>query len=217
MNIVIDRFNKIKSIINESNQNKNINIIAVSKTVVMENILPLIKYGHQHFGENKVQEAEKKWFTQKKIYPDVKLHMLGKLQSNKAEQAAILFDYIHSLDSVKLANKLNNAEEKIKKKLKYFIQVNIGSESQKSGIRKEELSTFIEFLNNKTDLNIIGLMCIPPVNQSPDVFFDEMLKLNKLYGFKELSMGMSGDYIEAIKYEATYIRLGTSIFGARNT
>ncbi len=190
-------------------------IIAVSKTFKLDNILPLIDYGHLDFGENKVQEAIDKWTIIKNEKPELKLHMIGGLQTNKVKFAVKLFDYIHSVDSEKLAKKIADEEKKIKKKMKIFIQVNIGSENQKSGINKHDLKDFVFFCKNQK-LNVLGLMCIPPVNTDPVVYFEEMQKLNNNYGFSELSMGMSSDFMEAIKYNATFLRVGSSIFGQRS-
>ena len=190
-------------------------IIAVSKTFPIENILPLIEHGHLNYGENKVQEAIDKWSDIKPKYNQLKLHLIGRLQTNKVKFALKIFDYIHSLDSEKLATKISLEQKKIKKKPKLFIQVNIGNEEQKSGINKSQLNDFYDFCK-KLDLDIIGTMCIPPNDDSVEEYFSEMNKLNKELSFKELSMGMSGDYLEAIKYNATYVRVGSKIFGNRN-
>ena len=189
-------------------------IIAVSKTFPVENILPLIEHGHLHFGENKVQEAIDKWSDIKNDNHDIKLHLIGRLQTNKVRSALKIFDYIHSLDSEKLAIKIANEQEKEEKKPKIFIQVNLGNENQKSGINKEKLSDFNEFCKN-LNLDIIGTMCIPPNDYNTEKYFSEMSDLNKELNFKELSMGMSGDYLEAIGYNATYVRVGSKIFGNR--
>ncbi len=195
--------------------NKIPKIIAVSKTHNLENILPLIDYGHKDFGENKVQEALDKWSDIKSKNPNIKLHMLGKLQTNKVKFAIKLFDFIHSLDSEKLAKKISDEQKKNNKILKIFIQINIGDEEQKSGISKSKL---IEFYNycKEINLNIIGLMCLPPEKIDPLRYFKEMNNLNKLLNLDQLSMGMSADYVEAIKNSSTYLRIGTSIFGNRN-
>ena len=190
-------------------------IIAVSKTFPIENILPLIEYGHLNYGENKVQEAIDKWSDIKPKYNQLKLHLIGRLQTNKVKFALKIFDYIHSLDSEKLATKISLEQKKFEKKPKLFIQVNIGNEEQKSGINKSQLNDFYDFCK-KLDLDIIGTMCIPPNDDSVEEYFSEMNKLNKELSFKELSMGMSGDYLEAIKYNATYVRVGSKIFGNRN-
>ena len=189
-------------------------IIAVSKTFPLENILPLIDHGHLHYGENKVQEALDKWTDIKNQNKSIKLHLIGKLQSNKVKFALRVFDYIHSLDSEKLANKIADEQTKQGKKPKIFIQVNIGNEDQKSGINKERLGNFYKFCKN-LDLDIIGTMCIPPNDNKTEKYFFEMSKINQELNFKELSMGMSEDYLEAIKNKATYIRVGSKIFGSR--
>ena len=189
-------------------------IIAVSKTHAMTNILPLINHGHLDFGENKVQEAIDKWSDIKNKKNSIKLHLIGRLQTNKVKFALKIFDYIHSLDSEKLANKISDEQIKQGKKPKIFIQVNIGNEDQKSGINKERLDDFYKFCKN-LNLDIIGTMCIPPNNGNTEKFFFEMSKVNQKLNFKELSMGMSGDYLEAIKNSATYVRVGSKIFGSR--
>jgi len=203
--------NLIKS---KANDDKLPKIIAVSKTFPIESILPLIEYGHLHFGENKVQEAQGKWGDIIKKNYSVKLHLIGKLQTNKVKIALEVFDFIHSLDSEKLATKIAGEQEKHGKKPKIFIQVNIGAEEQKSGINKERLGDFYKFCKN-LDLDIIGTMCIPPNDGNTEKYFSEMNDINKELNFKELSMGMSGDYLEAIKNNATYVRLGSKIFGSR--
>ena len=207
--------NKIKS--NLSNLNKIIlpNIIAVSKTFKIDKILPLIDYGHLNFGENKVQEAVDKWTILKKERPNIQLHMIGRLQTNKVKFAVKLFDFIHSVDSAKLAKKIASEQIKINKRVKIFIQVNIGDENQKSGINKNELNDLVSY-SKMLDLNIIGLMCIPPVDVNPTNLFKEMSELNNSYNFQDLSMGMSSDYIDASRNNATYLRIGSSIFGARS-
>ena len=190
------------------------NIIAVSKTFPVSEILPLVNRQHVHFGENKVQEAMDKWTEIKSKYPNIRLHMIGKLQTNKVKFAVKLFDYIHSIDSEKLAKKISEEQKKINKNIKVFIQVNIGDEKQKSGIDKTKVSDLILYCK-KINLDIVGLMCLPPVNQDSSFYFNEMNLLNKSFGFFELSMGMSSDYIEASKNSATYVRIGSSIFGNR--
>ena len=196
------------------NHHKLPKIIAVSKTFPIENILPLIEHGHIHYGENKVQEALDKWSDIKKENDGIKLHLIGGLQRNKVKFALRLFDYIHSLDSEKLATKIADEQEKQGKRPKIFIQVNIGSEEQKSGINKEKLGDFYKFCKN-LNLDIIGIMCIPPNNKKTMNYFDEMNKINQKLNFKELSMGMSRDYLQAIQNSATYIRVGSKIFGNR--
>ena len=189
-------------------------IIAVSKTHPIENILPLIDHGHLHYGENKVQEALDKWTDIKNQNKDIKLHLIGRLQSNKVKFALKIFDYIHSVDSEKLATKIADEQTKQGKKPKIFIQVNIGNEDQKSGINKERLGDFYKFCKD-LNLDVIGTMCIPPNDQNTKKYFFEMNRINQELNFKELSMGMSGDYLEAVKNSATYVRVGSKIFGSR--
>ena len=193
----------------------NLKIIAVSKTFAIDQILPLIKHGHLHYGENKVQEAINKWSDVKLKYLDIKLHLIGKLQSNKTKLAVKLFDYIHSVDSEKIAKKIAEEELKQNKKVKIFIQVNIGDENQKSGIIKKNLNEFYSYCK-ELELDIIGLMCIPPANIDPKFFFQEMKLLTKKLDLPELSMGMSSDYLEAANNSATYLRIGSKIFGNRD-
>ena len=202
------------NIINLDTITKSPKIIAVSKTHPIASILPLINHGHLDFGENKVQEAIDKWSDIKNKKNSIKLHLIGRLQTNKVKFALKIFDYIHSLDSEKLANKISDEQIKQGKKPKIFIQVNIGNEDQKSGINKERLDDFYKFCKN-LNLDIIGTMCIPPNNGNTEKFFFEMSKVNQKLNFKELSMGMSGDYLEAIKNRATYVRVGSKIFGSR--
>ena len=216
MNTIIDRFEKIKSKISSLNPDKPVNIIAVSKTFTLDYIQPLINHGHLHFGENKVQEASAKWSNIKKEKKTLKLHMIGKLQTNKAKDAVKLFDYIHSLDSQKLADALAKHQISFKKKLNYFIQVNIGNEIQKSGIPVRELDPFYNYCKNEINLNIQGLMVIPPNDNNPEKYFKSLNELNKSLVLQDLSMGMSADYIEAVKHGATFIRVGSSIFGERS-
>ena len=196
------------------NHDKLPKIIAVSKTFSIDNILPLIDHGHLHYGENKVQEALDKWTDIKNQNNNIKLHLIGGLQSNKVKFALKIFDYIHSLDSEKLANKIADEQEKQGKKPKIFIQVNIGNEDQKSGIKKENLINFYNFCKN-LNLDIIGTMCIPPNDEKTAHYFFEMKQINQDLNFKELSMGMSGDYQEAIQNKATFVRIGSKIFGNR--
>ena len=212
---LLDIENNIKTHLTELNINNYPKIIAVSKTFKIENILPLIKHGHIDFGENKVQEAVEKWTEVKKSNPDIKLHMIGKLQTNKVKFAMQLFDYIHSVDSEKLAKKIANEQKKINKKIKIFLQVNIGNEDQKSGINKRDVNELVSFCK-ESDLNLIGLMCIPPLDKDPNNYFEEMKELNKSLGFDELSMGMSSDFLTAIKNLSTYVRIGSGIFGQRS-
>jgi len=192
------------------------NIIAVSKTFSVSEILPLVNRQHVHFGENKVQEAVEKWPKIKQDYKDIKLHMIGRLQTNKVKFAIPLFDYIHSLDSLKLAKKIYEEQNKIKKSLKIFIQVNIGNEDQKSGINEEYLEEFYNKCISEFNLDIVGLMCLPPNNSDSSDYFLKMKDLAKKHNLKELSMGMSNDYLEAVKYGATFVRVGSAIFGNRS-
>ena len=199
----------------KANHDKLPTIIAVSKTFPIENILPLIEHGHLHYGENKVQEALDKWTDIKNQNKNIKLHLIGRLQTNKVKFAIQIFDYIHSVDSEKLAIKIAEEQVKQEKKPRIFIQVNIGNEQQKSGINIEKLSDFFNFCKN-LNLDIIGTMCIPPNDGNVEKYFSEMNKINQELNFKELSMGMSGDYQDAIKNNATYVRVGSKIFGNRN-
>ena len=215
----INNLNIIKEQILEEIKKLNIdeklpNIIAVSKTFPIEKIEPLIKFDHIHFGENKVQEAVLKWSDIKIQNKNIKLHLVGKLQTNKTKQAIKLFDYIHSLDSIKLAKEISKEQKKINKKPKIFIQINIGNEQQKSGISKNEVVDFYQSCK-ELDLDIIGLMCLPPLDGDSNYYFSEMKMLNKKINLNELSMGMSEDYLIAIKHSSTFIRIGTKIFGTR--
>ena len=216
MNTIVERFEKIKLNIASVKSDKPINIIAVSKTFSLEHIQPLINHGHNHFGENKVQEALAKWSAQKKINRNLKLHMIGKLQSNKAKDAVKLFDYIHSVDNQKLADTLAKHQKNFNKNLKYFIQVNIGNEIQKSGISVGELDAFYNYCTNEINLKIIGLMVIPPLDDNTERYFKSLNQLNKSLALENLSMGMSSDYIEAIKNGSNFVRIGSSIFGPRS-
>jgi len=204
----------IKTYLNKLNITNNPNIVVVSKTFGINKILPLINHGHLDFGENKVQEALEKWTDIKKEKPKIKLHMIGKLQTNKVKFAVEIFDYIHSVDSKKLAKKIAEEQHKINKKIKIFLQVNIGNELQKSGSDKNEINSLASYCN-QIGLDLIGLMCIPPVNTNPEKYFQEMCTLNKVLNLKELSMGMSSDFLIAAKHSATFLRVGTSIFGDR--
>ena len=212
---LLDIENNIKVHMNELKFNNYPKIIAVSKTFKIDKILPLIEHGHIDYGENKVQEAVEKWTEIKKINSAIKLHMIGKLQTNKVKLAVQIFDYIHSVDSEKLARKIADEQSKINKNIKIFLQVNIGNEYQKSGINKDGTERLVSF-SKGLGLNVIGLMCIPPMNIDPEVYFVEMNKLKKDFGFDELSMGMSSDYVTAIKHLSTYVRIGSSIFGQRS-
>ena len=216
MNTIVDRFEKIKLNIASAKSNKPVNIIAVSKTFTLEHIKPLINHGHNHFGENKVQEALAKWTDQKKDNHNLKLHMIGKLQSNKAKDAVRLFDYIHSVDNQKLADALAKHQKNFNKSLKYFIQVNIGNEIQKSGIPVGELDAFYNYCTNEIDLKIIGLMVIPPLDDNTEKYFKSLNQLNKSLALENLSMGMSADYLKAIKNGSNFVRIGSSIFGPRS-
>ena len=211
---LLDIENNIKVQINKLNITNNPKIIAVSKTFKIDKILPLIEHGHINYGENKVQEAVEKWAEIKKTNSKLKLHMIGKLQTNKVKHAVQIFDYIHSVDSQKLAKKIAEEQNKINKKIKIFLQVNIGEENQKSGISKKEISQLVSYCK-EIKLDIIGLMCIPPFNVEPEGYFEEMNKLNKEFGFTELSMGMSSDFLIAVKHLSTHIRVGSGIFGQR--
>ena len=208
---VVNNYQQVKKNIRD-----NINIIAVSKSFQYEHIKPLVDFGHRHFGENKVQEAQNKWFKIKQEIKDLKLHMIGKLQSNKAKEAINLFEFIHSLDNPKLAMLLSKFENSLNKRRNYFIQVNIGREKQKGGIMIEQLDKFYDFCTKELNLNVIGLMAIPPNDGNESIYFKNLMDLKNNLGLRELSIGMSGDYMEAIRYEATFIRIGSSIFGNRS-
>ena len=216
MHRIVNNLEEIKAKINQlkPDLHDKIKIIAVSKTFLIKDIEPLIEYGHQDFGENKVQEALEKWTDIKNENHNIQLHLIGRLQTNKVKFALKIFDYIHSLDSEKLANKISDEQIKQGKKPKIFIQVNIGNEDQKSGINKDNLIDFYKFCKN-LNLDIIGTMCIPPNDNNTEKYFSEMNNINQELNFKELSMGMSGDYLSAIKYNATYVRVGSKIFGSR--
>ena len=217
INNLISIEKKIQTKIQNLNyKNYTPNIVAVSKTFSMNDILPLINYGHTHFGENKVQEGIIKWTDIKADFKNIKLHMVGKLQTNKVKYVIPLFDYIHSLDNLKLAEKISSEERKKNKKLKIFIQINIGNENQKSGISTDNLNNFYNKCTKELDLNIVGLMCLPPNDDNSSIYFSKMEELKKKIDLKDLSMGMSNDYIEAIKYRSTYLRIGSKIFGNRS-
>jgi len=206
---------QINTKINELKYNYSPKIIAISKTFSMSHIMPLIENDHINFGENKVQEAIEKWFEIKKNKKNIKLHMVGKLQTNKVKSALEIFDYIHSLDNIKLAKKISDEQKKLINKPKIFIQINIGNEAQKSGVGKSNILDFYNTCKN-LNLDIIGTMCLPPIKQDPNFFFAEMKKINTDLNLKEISMGMSEDYMEAIKHSSTYLRIGSKIFGKRN-
>ena len=216
MNIIIERFNKIKSYIDRQKLVKPTNIIAVSKTFQISHIQPLIDFGHNHFGENKVQEASAKWTQIKNVKKGLKLHMIGKLQSNKAKEAVQIFDYIHSLDSQKLVDILAKTQIDCNKNLKYFIQVNIGNEMQKSGISVSELDPFYNYCTKEKKLDILGLMVIPPNDKDNKKYFKTISELNNSLALSDLSMGMSADYMDAINFGSTYVRIGSLIFGKRS-
>ena len=210
-----DIINTIKEKLEDQKIKKFPKIIAVSKTFKLEKILPLISYGHLEFGENKVQEAVEKWTDTKLKNQKIKLHLIGRLQTNKVKFALKIFDYIHSVDSKKLAKKIADEQLKQNKKIKIFLQVNIGKEDQKSGINKDELDNLYNYCN-KLNLDVVGLMCIPPANENPENFFKETNLLNKRLNLLELSMGMSSDYLSALDNHSTYLRIGSSIFGERD-
>ena len=209
--------NKVKEIIDRKQLKTIPQIIAVTKSFPLNKITPLLEMGHIHFGENKIQEAESKWFNLRNKYKNLKLHMVGKLQSNKAKKAIRLFDYIHSLDNAKLATKLSQYEKELDKKIKLFIQVNIAEERQKSGILLSDLNHFYNFCTKELSLNIIGLMCLPPLNSDSYKYFRIIKKTSEQLNLADLSMGMSADYDQAILNGSTFLRLGTAIFGTRNT
>ena len=211
---LLDINNNIQDCLDKLKINKKPKIIAVSKTFKIDKIMPLIEFGHIDYGENKVQEALEKWTDIKKTNSEIKLHMIGRLQTNKVKFAVQLFDYIHSVDSEKLAKKISDEQNKIKKKIKIFLQVNIGNESQKSGIDKTDISQLVNY-SREIGLDVIGLMCIPPVNTDPENYFKQMSELNNELGFSELSMGMSSDFLVAVKHASTFVRVGSNIFGQR--
>tara|TARA_B100002019_G_scaffold45966_1_gene38638 strand:+ start:511 stop:1161 length:651 start_codon:yes stop_codon:yes gene_type:complete len=215
MHDTVQKLVHIEKLVKSKKINSNkITIVAVSKTFSLDKILPLIDYGHLHYGENKVQEAIDKWNDIKQRKPELQLHLVGKLQTNKVKFALKIFDFIHSVDNKKLAKKIADEQAKQNKKVKIFIQVNIGNETQKSGVNKQELNDLYLYCKN-LNLNIIGLMCIPPTNVNPDPFFKELEKLNSSLSLPELSMGMSSDYDKALDNSSTFIRVGSSIFGLR--
>jgi len=208
--------NKVKEILDRKQLKTNPQIIIVTKTWSMNKIIPLLKMGHTHFGENKIQEAETKWLNVKNKYNDLQLHMLGKLQSNKTKKAVKLFDYIHSLDNEKLAKKISQHEQELNKKIKLFIQVNIAEENNKSGISLNDLNNFYDYCIKELSLNIIGLMCLPKINSDTNKYFRTLKNISNKLSLADLSMGMSVDYEKAVLNGATYLRLGTAIFGERN-
>ncbi len=217
LNNLIEIQKEIQLKISQANNfTKQPQVIAVSKTRPIAEILPLINYGHLHFGENKVQESIEKWGNIKSDFNNLNLHMIGKLQTNKVKYAISLFDYIHSLDNIKLAEKIANEQIKQKKNIKLFIQINLGDESQKSGISILEARDFYNKCTRELNLNILGFMCLPPNNNQVSQYFLKMKNLTVSMKLKELSMGMSNDYLEAIKFQSSYLRIGSKIFGQRN-
>ena len=213
MHNVVTKLISIQKEIQEKNNKTK--VIAVSKTFKIEDIIPLINHGHRDFGENKIQEAVQKWTSVKENYSDINLHMIGKIQSNKVKLILPLFEYVHSLDSTKLAEKISEEQKKYKKNIKIFIQVNIGNEEQKSGISPNDVEVFKNKCVNELNLNVIGLMCLPPKDTESSIYFKEMNCLLKKINLKELSMGMSNDYLSAIEYNSSYVRVGSKIFGNR--
>ena len=209
--------NKVKEVVDKKQLKTTPQIIAVTKSFPLNKVTPLLEIGHIHYGENKIQEAESKWINLKKKYKNIQLHMLGKLQSNKAKKAVKLFDYIHSLDNAKLATKLKQYEKELGIKTKLFIQVNIAGESQKSGILLNDIDRFYNFCTKELSLNIIGFMCLPPINSDSNKYFKILKKTTEKFNLTDLSMGMSADYDQAILNGSTYLRLGTAIFGERTT
>ena len=213
---IITNFEKIKQEIKNNLHQRDIKVIAVSKTFSLEHIMPLVEYGHKDFGENKVQEAEKKWTVLKNTMNNLSLHMIGRLQSNKAKKAVEIFDFIHSLDNEKLAKELSKRQKEKKKSLGYFIQVNLGSEEQKGGLEINDLKNFNDYCSKELSLSVLGLMAIPPNDKNPEKHFKKISELNKQFNFEHLSIGMSNDYLQAIKYGASHVRIGSAIFGSRN-
>ena len=217
MSTIIERFNKIKLNISKVSNADSAKIVAVSKTFSLDHIMPLIDYGHTHYGENKVQEADIKWTNIRKERTNLKLHLIGKLQSNKAKKAAEIFDFIHSLDSQKLADILSKNEKELNKSINYFIQVNIGNENQKSGVPYNEVDAFYNYCTKERKMNVLGLMAIPPNDDNnKDKYFKNLSELNSSLALKELSIGMSSDYMNALEHKATFLRIGSLIFGERS-
>ena len=222
MHNIVERLMAIQSEIKElliknNSQNRDLNIVIVCKTFSMDKILPLIDAGHVHFGENKVQEAELKWKEVKEKHPNIKLHMVGKLQTNKVKTALNVFDYIHSVDNYRLGEKIVKYEKELNKKIKTFVQVNVGEESQKSGISPKNVNQFVNHCKNSLSLNIIGLMCLPPIDDNPEKYFLHLNQLRNQTDLCHLSMGMSNDYQTAIKCGSTFLRIGSKILGEKNT
>ena len=216
MTNIVESFKKIQLNISNLNPKKKVNIVAISKTFPLEHIKPLIDFGHSHFGENKVQEASSKWSSIKKHNSNLKLHMVGRMQSNKAKDAFEIFDFIHSLDSQKLADIFSKCEKNSNKKINYFIQVNVGNELQKSGIPIDQVDSFYNYCTKENNLNILGLMTLPPNDQNPSKYFKVLNEINSSLELNDLSMGMSADYEEAVNFNSTYVRIGSSIFGSRD-
>ena len=208
--------NKVKEILNKKQLKTIPKIVVVTKTFSIDKIIPLIDSGHFHFGENKIQETESKWLSIRDKYKNLQLHMLGKLQSNKAKKAIRLFDYIHSLDNAKLASKINQYQKELNKKIKIFIQVNLANEKHKSGVLINDLNNFYHYCTKELSLNIIGLMCLPPIDSDSNKYFYLLKKTSQSYNLKDLSMGMSADYEQAVLNGSTFLRLGTAILGERS-
>ena len=213
---IITNFEKIKQEIKNNLPQIDVKVIAVSKTFSIDHIMPLVNYGHKHFAENKVQEAEKKWKELKNKNKNISLHMIGRLQSNKAKKAIEIFDFIHSLDREKLAYELSKRQKEKDKNLGYFIQINLGSEEQKGGIEINDLKNFNDYCVKELNLKVLGLMAIPPNDKNPEKHFKRISELNKQFNFQHLSIGMSNDYLQAINFGATHVRIGSAIFGSRN-
>ena len=213
---IINSFDKIKQEIKNNKVNFKTEIIAVSKTFPIGHIMPLVEHGHRHFGENKVQEAEQKWNELRNSLSNLKLHMIGRLQSNKAKKAVELFDYIHSLDNEKLAKELSKRQKEKGKSLGYFIQLNLGSEDQKGGVKEDDLKSFNDYCIKDLNLSVLGLMAIPPNDGEPEKHFKKISELNRKLNFQQLSIGMSNDYLQAINFGATFVRIGSAIFGSRS-
>ena len=221
MHTIVENLNRVKNKVNEIVNKKQLKtdpkIIVVTKTFPLNKIMSLLEYGHVHYAENKIQEAENKWIDIKNQYKDLRLHMVGKLQANKTKKAVKLFDYIHSLDNDRLALKLSHHEKELGKKVKLFIQVNLAEESQKSGIMFNDLNNFYNYCTKDLSLNVIGLMCMPPADSNSQEYFNKLKKAAVQLNLEDLSMGMSSDYEQAILSGSTYLRLGTAILGERNS
>jgi len=221
MHTTLEKLSRVKNKVNEIISKKQLKtkpkIVVVTKTFPLNKILPLLENGHIHYGENKIQEAENKWIDTKNRYKNLQLHMIGKLQTNKAKKAVKLFNYIHSLDDDRLALKLSHHEKELNKKVKLFIQVNLAEESQKSGVMFNDLNNFYNYCTKDLSLNVIGLMCMPPVDSNSQEYFNKLKKAAVQLNLEDLSMGMSSDYEQAILSGSTYLRLGTAILGERNS